>query len=159
MKIKNKLSRREIVEILTTNNYKTLSVTTITIKEALERGEDQCLLCGTPFSGLKEDLLSSAKTDDGKEFVLCSECGVTNLLEKKVLEKKAKIDNTATINNKLFCKDCGWPIVSVCCNDEFKKFKDASEWDWWYYCSNKGCKNHDGEGVFQSKTKWVFNIE
>ena len=35
-------------------------------------------------------------------------------------------------------------------------FKDADEWDWWYYCSNKGCKNHEGEGVFQGTPKWIF---
>jgi len=63
--------------------------------------------------------------------------------------------NTASISGKIFCKDCGWPVIHACCNDEFRNFKDAYQWDWWYYCSNKGCQNHDGEGVFQNDPDWV----
>jgi hypothetical protein len=71
---------------------------------------------------------------------------------------ECKKTNTASINMRLFCKDCGWPVVDCCCNDEFQNFKDANEWDWWYYCSNKGCKNHDGEGIFQNVPDWVSHI-
>ena len=53
------------------------------------------------------------------------------------------------------CRECEWPIIDVCCNGSFKKFRNAAEWDWWYYCSNKGCKNHNGEGVFQYDPDWV----
>jgi hypothetical protein len=53
------------------------------------------------------------------------------------------------------CKSCGWPIVDAVCTDEFDNFKDADQWDWWLYCSNKGCDNHDGEGVWQDTPKWV----
>jgi len=69
---------------------------------------------------------------------------------------------TASILKFSHCKDCGWPVIDACCNDEFAKFKDAAKWDWWQYCSNKGCKNHDGEGVFQNTPDWVasdFTIE
>ena len=62
---------------------------------------------------------------------------------------------TAKILDKKYCNNCGRPVVFVCCNGSFTKFKDANEWDWWYYCSNKGCKNHDGEGVFQDEIEWV----
>lgn len=63
--------------------------------------------------------------------------------------------NTAKMLTDVCCSDCGWPIIDVCCNDEFVKHKDAIEWDWWQYCSNKGCKNHDGEGVFQNNPTWI----
>lgn len=64
---------------------------------------------------------------------------------------------SAHIADDAYCADCGWPIVDACCNDQFKEFKDAAEHDWWYYCTNKGCKNHDGEGaggVFE-RPSWV----
>jgi hypothetical protein len=74
--------------------------------------------------------------------------------------KEKHVGYSACITNHLHCKECGWPIVDACCNDEFIKFKDAKNWDWWYYCSNKGCKNHDGEGVFQTNQGWVEeNVE
>jgi len=71
------------------------------------------------------------------------------------VKKQFKQYDTATISGKTFCKDCGWPVVDVCCNDEFQNYKDAKDWDWWLYCSNKGCKNHDGEGIFQDMPEWV----
>ena len=63
--------------------------------------------------------------------------------------------NTASILENYVCKDCGWPIVDVCCNGSFREFKDAKKSDWWYYCSNKSCKNHDGQGVFQDEPEWI----
>jgi len=71
------------------------------------------------------------------------------------VKEQFKQYGTATISGKTFCKDCGWPVVDVCCNDEFQNYKDAKDWDWWLYCSNKGCKNHDGEGIFQDMPEWV----
>ena len=53
------------------------------------------------------------------------------------------------------CKDCGWPVIFACCNHPFTIFKDAPTHDWWLYCSDKGCKNHDGEGIFQDIPDWV----
>jgi hypothetical protein len=55
--------------------------------------------------------------------------------------KEPRKHNGATLCHDLFCKDCGWPVIHACCNDEMKKF----ECDYWGYCSNKGCKNHEGE--------------
>lgn len=63
--------------------------------------------------------------------------------------------DTITIMKKAYCRNCGWPIISVCCNGSFQNFKDAKNWDWWAYCSNKGCKNHDGEGVSQDDPEWI----
>lgn len=64
------------------------------------------------------------------------------------------VSNQAEINGHR-CKDCGWPVVEAVCADSFRYFKDAMNWDWWYYCSNKGCEHHDGEGVFQDIPVWV----
>ena len=49
------------------------------------------------------------------------------------------------------CRDCGYPIVFALCNDPFSQFKDAAKYDYWHYCSNKMCKNHDGHGFFSCK--------
>lgn len=73
-----------------------------------------------------------------------------------VFHVKENIDSTASIIEDEHCKDCGWPVVHACCNDEFNNFKDADTWDWWMYCTNKGCKNHEGEGVFQDWPEWVI---
>jgi hypothetical protein len=64
---------------------------------------------------------------------------------------------TANLTDR-FCQDCGWPVICACCNDEFLNYKNASEYDWWMYCSNKGCKNHDGEGVFQYDPEWAISF-
>ena len=61
---------------------------------------------------------------------------------------------TAGMSNS-YCTDCGWPVVWACCNGEFMNFKDAANHDWWYYCSNKGCKNHDGEGKYHNDLGWA----
>jgi hypothetical protein len=68
---------------------------------------------------------------------------------------------TAKIYTDTCCKQCGWPIISACCNDEFAdwgppgSFEYAKNYDWWLYCSNKGCINHEGEGVFQNRPEWI----
>ena len=67
---------------------------------------------------------------------------------------KNKIESASILEN-YFCNDCGWPIINACCNDEFANYKDAVNWDWWLYCSNKGCKNHDGQGIFQDIPDWI----
>lgn len=65
--------------------------------------------------------------------------------------------NTCEIRQGVSCAECGWPIIDACCNDSFLTFADAADWDWWVYCSNKGCKNHHGEGIFQTRPSWVKN--
>jgi hypothetical protein len=58
------------------------------------------------------------------------------------------------------CSECAWPIVHAVCADEFDTFKDAIDWDLWMYCSNKGCKNHEGQGFhFQWPTWCVKNSD
>lgn len=71
------------------------------------------------------------------------------------MKVKPEYGATASILEKAFCRNCGWPIIDACCNYSFTQFKDAKDWDWWQYCSNKGCKNHDGEGVFQDTPDWI----
>jgi hypothetical protein len=65
--------------------------------------------------------------------------------------------DTASILMDVCCKECGWPVISACCNGNFKVHADARNFDWWYYCSNKGCINHRGEGVFQDDPEWVID--
>jgi len=67
--------------------------------------------------------------------------------------------NSATLPDDMYCKDCGWPIVDACCNDEFRNFKDAGTYDYWAYCSNKGCENHDGEGYLQVDPTWMGRVK
>lgn len=67
-----------------------------------------------------------------------------------------EIPNTVDILEGVKCRDCGWPVIDACCNFNFK---DSLQWDWWKYCSNKECKNHDGEGYGPSdETEWVVFI-
>lgn len=62
--------------------------------------------------------------------------------------------NASIIQNHK-CKDCGWPVLNILCNDGMGKQEPYASWDWWYYCSNKTCVNHEGEGVFQNHIDWV----
>lgn len=52
------------------------------------------------------------------------------------------------------CKTCGWSVVTAECGDAMGVGK-WGEWDWWVYCSNKGCSNHEGEGLFQDMPQWI----
>jgi len=70
--------------------------------------------------------------------------------------KPKDIDESAFMDDA-YCKDCGWPIVKAMCNDEFQNFKNADEEDYWVYCSNKGCKNHDGVGVYYKWPEWYIS--
>jgi len=77
------------------------------------------------------------------------------------MKEKPKDESAYIIENE-HCKECGWPIVHTCCNDEMHDFAEQETgelWDWWLYCSNKGCKNHKGEGVFQNWPEWAEENE
>ncbi len=86
-----------------------------------------------------------------------------DLMKKKEIKEEIKGEftkgkehvATASMVKGAYCKKCGWPVVESCCNDEFKGFKDAKERDFWRYCSNKGCVNHDGGGMSQDMLKWI----
>lgn len=54
---------------------------------------------------------------------------------------------------KHYCKDCGWPVIMACCNDETGALFPND--DWIIYCANKGCQNHKGAGVFQDLPSFV----
>lgn len=82
-----------------------------------------------------------------------------------MLDKPVDYPSAKIIDNK-YCNCCGWPIVFVCCNGSFRDFnptgeggESAGDWDWWYYCSNKVCENHVGEGIWQNRPDWVSLIE
>lgn len=63
---------------------------------------------------------------------------------------------TAKILEGTSCKVCNWPVIFACCNDNFLDgVEDEEDWDWWVYCSNKGCTHHVGEGKFQKGIDWV----
>jgi hypothetical protein len=62
------------------------------------------------------------------------------------------MSDTAAMLIGFKCRECGWPVVDACCNSSPAPWDG---WDWWYYCSNKGCRNHVGEGVFQETPEWV----
>lgn len=64
-----------------------------------------------------------------------------------------------SLDHKYFCHDCDWQVLHVCVNGDFRTYKDAADWDWWLYCTNKVCKNHDGEGMFQSAPDWVYFLD
>lgn len=57
--------------------------------------------------------------------------------------------DTATIQNGVHCKLCGWPIVFACCNNEMAILHPYD--DYWSYCTNQGCKHHVGEPVTQAQ--------
>ncbi len=71
---------------------------------------------------------------------------------------KPKINNSATISKKSFCKNCGWPVVEACCTDGMLWKHPTS--DWWLYCSNQGCKKHNGEelNINGEELEWTFRI-
>lgn len=50
------------------------------------------------------------------------------------------------------CKDCGGMVIGQANNTHLVQFED---WDWIWYCANKGCNNHTGTGVFQEDPEWV----
>jgi len=64
--------------------------------------------------------------------------------------------NTAKIVKGMFCLDCGWPIVHICCNDGMGQIDPYCTWDYWAYCSNKTCVNHVGQGWDQEDPSFSF---
>lgn len=53
--------------------------------------------------------------------------------------------------SKYICVHCHAPVIIALNMDTYK---DSKEFDYWYYCANKGCRNHDGKGVNQFEPKW-----
>ena len=43
--------------------------------------------------------------------------------------------------------ECGYPPVVMNCSEPFSLWGPTAKFDYWYYCSNKGCKHHEGRGV------------
>lgn len=61
--------------------------------------------------------------------------------------------STVWIKRDIACKDCGFPVITVCCNGTMVTHKDAGDFDYWSYCANKGCVNHEGSGEGSGQTK------
>lgn len=76
---------------------------------------------------------------------------MTNKMEAK--------KNQVNFYENAYCEDCGYPILFACCNFPFSDFKNAKESDYWVYCSNKCCKNHEGEGIWQDIPDWISVLE
>lgn len=51
------------------------------------------------------------------------------------------------------CVACRWKIIDCLCNDEMSTGV-WGEAEYWAYCSNKGCKNHEGEAYHQFDPEW-----
>ena len=59
------------------------------------------------------------------------------------------IDRTnQTYMSPFRCSVCGYSVVFALCNEPFSFHANANEFDYWYYCSNKVCIKHDGEGNY-----------
>lgn len=80
-------------------------------------------------------------------------------METKKTKRKSENESSSMLEDR-YCKDCGWPVVHTCVNNEMCDFvyKKGEIWDWWLYCSNKGCVNHEGEGVFQNSTSFEISV-
>jgi hypothetical protein len=65
----------------------------------------------------------------------------------------------ASILKDHVCANCEWPIVFVLSNDGFTEFKPGLEdSDYYVYCSNKNCCNHEGSDYGQQHPPWVKTI-
>ena len=77
--------------------------------------------------------------------------------------EKLNRDDTGYIMDGVHCTACGWPVVYARVCDKFRdfvlentKFHDA---EWWAYCLNKGCDNHQGEEISQENMPyWAYGI-
>jgi hypothetical protein len=50
------------------------------------------------------------------------------------------------------CADCGYPAIRTTTNNNHPMSYQG--WDYWQYCTNKGCRNHMGEGYAQYNPDW-----
>lgn len=75
------------------------------------------------------------------------------------MKAKKKI-YTASTDYDWYCSDCGWPIVICMTNDEMSTYTMnlGLMVDYFGYCSNKGCKNHKGDGYSMELPEWFLNI-
>ena len=73
------------------------------------------------------------------------------------LPKPRKYDS-ASLDPNIYCKNCGWPVIHICCNDGFATTEPYKNSEWWGYCSNKTCKNHKGEEWQMKPPSFVFYI-
>lgn len=77
----------------------------------------------------------------------------------EIIKRVPKRYSTACIPDDAFCKACNWPIIHVCISNEMNNIELYRGHDWWGYCSNKGCTNHQGEEWFQSDPSFVYRMK
>lgn len=64
-------------------------------------------------------------------------------------------NRAAWVNENIVCKKCRWPIVTALTNEEMDNYKGEKHADYWTYCANKTCSNHEGEGHCTNLPKWT----
>lgn len=76
-----------------------------------------------------------------------------------------KESESTSMPKNLRCGNCGFPVISACNNNGFstgckdKNGKDAVVYDYWIYCSNKGCENHNGSNDdMGDDNDWIITI-
>lgn len=63
-----------------------------------------------------------------------------------------KPNHDVSVMSGYYCNGCGYLVLDVINNFDVETFRD---WDYFCYCANKGCENHNGEGYFQSLPDFV----
>ncbi len=68
--------------------------------------------------------------------------------------------HSAHISGSRFCASCGWPIIFLSCKGVLAQTEPYASYQRWFYCSNKSCARHDGEGTSnESIPKWAASDE
>lgn len=55
------------------------------------------------------------------------------------------------------CADCGYPAIRTTTNNNHPMSYQG--WDYWQYCTNKGCQHHTGEGYAQCNPEWFVEVK
>lgn len=67
------------------------------------------------------------------------------------MKKYKEISDTSLVDDA-YCIECGEMVIIQCNNTQLAKFEHD---DWFCYCANKECPNHEGEGKFQAYPDWM----
>lgn len=67
------------------------------------------------------------------------------------MKQYKEISDTSLVDDA-HCIECGEMVVMQCNNTQLTKFEHD---DWFCYCANKECPNHEGEGFFQAYPDWM----
>ena len=57
------------------------------------------------------------------------------------------------------CRECGGDVSFYRTDAELRKARPQARkcnpTDWWVACDNEKCDNHQGEGIVETRPKWV----